>query len=145
MGQRMVVLQSSYTGYTNNSLSATLHVNQMPPNPAIFAPGPALLFVVVKGVPSVGVYIMIGSGQIEQQKTLPVGSLPSSSIIEVPNANSPNGEPNVERNKSGALGVAARRPNGLGLCGWPFSLYPWADFDEALAPVLLWGFRKRPI
>ena len=107
MGQRMVVLQSSYTGYTNNT--ATLHVNQMPPNPAIFAPGPALLFVVVKGVPSIGVHVMIGSGHIEEQKPFPVGAAPSSSIIEAaPSANSPNDEPNVEFKKSGALGLAER-------------------------------------
>lgn len=44
MGQRMVVLNSTYTGFGDNS--AVLHVSQVPPNPAILAPGPALLFVV---------------------------------------------------------------------------------------------------
>jgi len=115
----MLVLQSSYTGYTNNT--ATLHVNQMPPNPAIFAPGPALLFVVVKGVPSIGVHVMIGSGHIEEQKAFPVGAAPSSSIIEVaPSANSPNDEPDLELKKSGALGLAERRPGGfcLGVALW---------------------------
>ena len=108
----MVVLQSSYTGYTNNT--ATLHVNQMPPNPAIFAPGPALLFVVVKGVPSIGVHVMIGSGHIEEQKPFPVGAAPSSSIIEVaPSANSPNDEPDVDLKKSGSLGLAERRSGGF--------------------------------
>ena len=101
----MVVLQSSYTGYTNNT--ATLHVNQMPPNPAIFAPGPALLFVVVKGVPSIGIHVMIGSGHIEEQKSFPVVAAPSSSIIEV--TNSPN---DVELKKSGTLGLTEKRPAG---------------------------------
>ncbi|KAK0476749.1 glyoxal oxidase [Armillaria novae-zelandiae] len=65
MGQRYVELQSSYTGYENNT--AILHVNQLPPNPAVLVPGPALMFVVVNGIPSVGVQVMVGSGKVEQQ------------------------------------------------------------------------------
>ena len=72
MGQRMVVLNSTYTGFGNNS-GAVLHVSQVPPNPAVIAPGPALLFVVVKGVPSVGIQIMVGPGQIGPQPILPIG------------------------------------------------------------------------
>ena len=79
MGQRMVVLNMTYTGFSNNS--ATLHVSQVPPNPAILAPGPALLFVVVNGVPSVGVQVMVGSGQIGPQTILAIGHTPASSII----------------------------------------------------------------
>jgi hypothetical protein len=78
MGQRMVQLDSSYTG--NSDGSAVLHVSQMPPNPAILAPGPAFIFVVVNGVPSVGIQVMVGSGQIGKQQTLAVGSLPSPSM-----------------------------------------------------------------
>jgi len=78
MGQRMVQLDSSYTG--NSDGSVVLHVSQLPPNPAILVPGPAFIFVVVNGVPSVGVQVMIGSGQIEKQQTLSIGSLPSSSM-----------------------------------------------------------------
>lgn len=94
MGQRMIQLENSYT--TNADGSAVLHVSQMPPNPAIFPPGPtrmyifftsashlfkvvfAVMFVVVKGVPSVGVMVMVGSGQIETQKILTVSPLPAS-------------------------------------------------------------------
>ncbi|KAJ3486444.1 hypothetical protein NLI96_g4231 [Meripilus lineatus] len=76
MGQRMIQLENSYT--TNADGSAVLHVSQMPPNPAIFPPGPTLMFVVVKGVPSVGVMVMVGSGQIETQKILTVSPLPAS-------------------------------------------------------------------
>lgn len=43
MGQRYVQLENSYTG--NSDGSAVLHVSQMPPNPAILAPGPARAFV----------------------------------------------------------------------------------------------------
>ena len=80
MGQRMVVLNSTYTGFSNNS-GAVLHVSQVPPNPAIIAPGPALLFVVVKGVPSVGIQVMVGSGQIGPQPILPIGFTPLSTIL----------------------------------------------------------------
>lgn len=38
MGQRFVQLDSTYTGTDG---SATLHVSQLPPNPAVLAPGPA--------------------------------------------------------------------------------------------------------
>lgn len=75
----MLILQSTYTGYSNNT--AVIHTSQVPPNPAIFAPGPALLFVVVRGVPSVGVQIMIGSGQLGTQPVLDVGILPPSEIV----------------------------------------------------------------
>jgi hypothetical protein len=75
----MLILQSTYTGYSNTT--AVIHTSQVPPNPAIFAPGPALLFVVVRGVPSVGVQIMIGSGQLGTQPVLDVGVLPPSEIV----------------------------------------------------------------
>lgn len=80
MGQRYVQLESTYTGFHNNT--AILHVSQVPPNPAILAPGPALLFVVVKGVPSVGVQVMIGSGKLGVQDRLPIGDLPASSVLQ---------------------------------------------------------------
>lgn len=80
MGQRYVQLDSTYTGFQNNT--GILHVAQLPPNPAVLVPGPALLFVVVNGVPSVGVMIMVGSGQIGTQELLSVSSLPSSAIVQ---------------------------------------------------------------
>jgi hypothetical protein len=79
MGQRMVVLDSTYTAYSNTT--AVLHVSQLPPNPAVLAPGPAFLFVVVRGVPSIGVEVMVGSGAIEPQTVLAVELLPASSMI----------------------------------------------------------------
>jgi hypothetical protein len=82
MGQRFIQLNSTWTGYSNNK-TATLHVSQLPPNSAIFAPGPALLFVVVNDVPSVGVLVMVGSGQLGPQEVLPVAQLPPSSILQL--------------------------------------------------------------
>nr|GAT58538.1 predicted protein [Mycena chlorophos] len=80
MGQRFLQLDSTFTAYGDNN-TATLHVSQLPPNPAILAPGPALIFVVVNGIPSVGLQVMIGSGQIGEQTTLPIGNLPVSTFV----------------------------------------------------------------
>lgn len=85
MGQRYLELQTSFTSFTNNN-TAILHVSQLPPNAALFAPGPALLFIVVDGVPSVGVQVMVGSGNIEAQPMLPPTELPPSRVTaeEIP-------------------------------------------------------------
>ncbi|KIY67090.1 copper radical oxidase [Cylindrobasidium torrendii FP15055 ss-10] len=80
MGQRYVELESTYYGYQSNT-TAVLHVNQLPPNPSVLAPGPALLFVIVNGVPSVGVQIMVGNGKVGEQETKEYASLPSSNIF----------------------------------------------------------------
>ena len=48
----------------------------MPPNPAFFAPGPAILHVVVDGVPSVGQAIIVGGGFIGQQNIQNAAALP---------------------------------------------------------------------
>lgn len=78
-GQRMVELDHTFT--TNTDGGVTLHVSQPPPNAALLQPGHGWLFVVVNGVPSVGVKVMIGSGQIEAQTMLDIESLPQSSIV----------------------------------------------------------------
>ncbi|KAI0046059.1 copper radical oxidase [Auriscalpium vulgare] len=80
MGQRMVELESSYT--VNSDGSAILHCSSLPPNPAIFQPGPAFIYVVVNHVPSVGIQIMVGSGQIGQQPVKPPAPLPTSVIAK---------------------------------------------------------------
>ncbi|KAH7323340.1 glyoxal oxidase [Rhizoctonia solani] len=100
MGQRYIQLDSSYTGNEDNS--GVLHVSQLPPNPAIFPPGPALVFVVVDGVPSIGQTIMVGSGKIETQPTQTAAALPQSRIATVQdpsNGNNPSGSGN---NNNGA-------------------------------------------
>ncbi|TDL26007.1 glyoxal oxidase [Rickenella mellea] len=98
MGQRFVQLDSTYT--VNTDGSAVLHVSQMPPNPAILAPGPAYVYVVVNGVPSIGQQIMVGSGKIEKQQMLPPIPLPSSSMPQDTSAN-PGGSNSP--GKSGAM------------------------------------------
>ncbi|KAF9261123.1 glyoxal oxidase [Marasmius fiardii PR-910] len=76
MGQRYLQLNNTYT--VNNDGSITLHTSQMPPNANIFQPGPAMVFVVVNGIPSNATFVTVGSGQIEQQQMLSVSDLPAS-------------------------------------------------------------------
>ncbi|ORX39085.1 glyoxal oxidase precursor [Kockovaella imperatae] len=78
MGQRHVELETSFTSNTDGS--ATLHVAQLPPNPAILVPGPALFFVVVDGVPSNSSWIMVGNGQLGDQPIGEASVLPQSTI-----------------------------------------------------------------
>jgi hypothetical protein len=92
MGQRYLQLESTYTGYVSNN-TATLHVRQMPPNPRLFAPGPAFVFVVVNDIPSVGQPVMIGSGKLGKQVPQPEGDLPSS-LIQQPSRGNPGSQGN---------------------------------------------------
>lgn len=80
MGQRHVELQTSFT--TNDLGGATLHVAQLPPNPAILVPGPAMFFIVVNGVPSNASWIMVGDGKIGDQTLGPTTVLPQSTWSE---------------------------------------------------------------
>jgi hypothetical protein len=76
MGQRHMQLNSTYTVNSNGSI--TLHVSQPPPNPNLFQPGPALMFVNVLGVPSNGSYLLVGNGQIGPQPTQTAAQLPKN-------------------------------------------------------------------
>ena len=76
MGQRAMQLNNTYT--VNSDGSITLHVAQLPPNPNLFQPGPALLFVTMSGIPSNASWVIIGSGRVEQQPTQDATVLPAS-------------------------------------------------------------------
>lgn len=78
MGQRHVELMTSFTTHADGG--AELHVAQMPPNPAILVPGPALFFIVVDGIPSNAAWVTVGDGVIGQQTILPESVLPQSII-----------------------------------------------------------------
>lgn len=52
-GQRYLELGVTYT-LMKSTGEVTLHVSQMPPNSNIFQPGPAMIFLVVDGIPSTG-------------------------------------------------------------------------------------------
>ncbi|KAJ7179878.1 copper radical oxidase variant A [Mycena crocata] len=88
MGQKFLQLRNSYT--VNKDGSFVLHVSQMPSNPNLFQPGPALLFVVVDGVPSNGTYIIIGNGQLGGQPTGEESVLPQN-ILQAGASGSANG------------------------------------------------------
>ena len=77
MGQRFMQLNNSYTVHGNGSI--TLHVSQLPPNPNLFQPGPAFLYVCMKGIPSIGKLVIIGNGNIGPQPTS-IASQPPSSV-----------------------------------------------------------------
>lgn len=65
-----------------------------------------VLFVVVNGVPSVGAQVMVGSGQIETQKSNAAVDLPSSSIPGSSDSdNTPSSSSNSDSKSSAALPV----------------------------------------
>ena len=76
MGQRLMQLNNTYT--VNKDGTITLHVAQLPPNPNLFQPGPALMFVNIQGIPSNGTYLIVGNGIIGTQPTGAVSVLPAS-------------------------------------------------------------------
>ncbi|WVN87854.1 uncharacterized protein L203_103050 [Cryptococcus depauperatus CBS 7841] len=78
MGQRHVELATSFT--TTDDNGGVLHVAQLPPNPAILAPGPALFFIVVDGIPSKASWIMVGDGTVGDQTLKTSSVLPKSQI-----------------------------------------------------------------
>ena len=76
MGQRALQLNNSYT--VNKDGSITLHVAQAPPNPNLFQPGPAFLFVTINGIPSNVTLVIVGNGELGTQPTSDVAALPTS-------------------------------------------------------------------
>ncbi|KAI0029391.1 glyoxal oxidase N-terminus-domain-containing protein [Vararia minispora EC-137] len=74
MGQRLIELENTVS--IDGGGVAVLHVAQVPPNPAAFPPGPAFLFVVVDGVPSIGVMVTVGSGRLGPQELSAPATLP---------------------------------------------------------------------
>ncbi|KAI9509598.1 glyoxal oxidase [Russula earlei] len=76
MGQRSMQLNNTFT--VNADGTILLHTAQLPPNPNLFQPGPAFLWVTIAGIPSNGTFVMVGSGQIGPQPTSPASVLPAS-------------------------------------------------------------------
>lgn len=124
MGQRFLELSTSYTIDTDAN-TTTLHVSQMPPNAALFQPGPAMMFLVLDGVPSWGEYVMVGSGSIGTQPTAAAESLPDSSVLVTAPSTTASAtgstQTGVSQNaKSGAISTAVSSRMAvstvLGLC-----------------------------
>ncbi|KAF8598417.1 galactose oxidase [Ceratobasidium sp. AG-I] len=113
-GMRYVELDTSYTvtplDEAAMNYNITLHVAQLYPNPAILAPGPAWIFVVVDGVPSVGQMIMVGSGKIgtgsqtmSARTVLPASSVPIGGTGgNGPSSGSGAGGPGSDSNSAGS-------------------------------------------
>jgi len=76
MGQRSMQLNTTYT--IKNDGTIILHTAQLPPNPNLFQPGPAFLFVTIAGIPSNGTYVIVGNGQYGTQPTAQRSVLPAS-------------------------------------------------------------------
>jgi hypothetical protein len=104
MGQRYMQLNNTYT--VNKDGSYTLHVSQAPPNPNLFQPGPALLFVVVNGIPSNGTYVIVGNGQ--------VGTQPTSAAVELPPSVRLDGAQGTGAGSSSSSSGSSNQANGAG-------------------------------
>ncbi|KAI0031503.1 glyoxal oxidase [Vararia minispora EC-137] len=76
MGQRMLQLNNTFTVQSDGSI--VYHVAQPPPNPNLFQPGPAYVWVTINGIPSNGTFVIVGSGNIETQPTRAASTLPPS-------------------------------------------------------------------
>jgi len=92
-GMRNVELDYTYSIGTDGG--ATLHVAQAPPNAAVITPGPAWFFVVVDGVPSVGVQVMVGSGSLGAQTMSAATVLPAS--VDTPTGSGGGGHNSARR------------------------------------------------
>ncbi|KAJ7083670.1 glyoxal oxidase [Mycena belliarum] len=127
MGQRYLQLNNTYT--VNSDSSITLHVAQAPPNPNLFQPGPAFVYVVVNGVPSNGTEVIVGSGSIGTQPTAAAAVLPApvnlasasgsadgSSTSAGPKSTN-SGTPSSGSNKGTIIGAAIGALVILGLIG----------------------------
>lgn len=108
MGQRLMQLNSSFTVQEDGMI--TLHVAQAPPNPNLFQPGPALLFVTVNGIPSNGTYVIVGSGQVGTQPTSAASVLPPSNVFS---SNTSNSTDTSRSNDSGSSSHAGAIAGGV--------------------------------
>ncbi|UZJ54791.1 hypothetical protein CBS101457_004111 [Exobasidium rhododendri] len=112
MGQRSLQLQHTYT--VNSDGSVEYMVNPMPINQNIFVSGPALLFITIAGVPSVGKLVQIGveasGGSVPN--IIVAGAAPSALPVAVTNANF-----NVNPSKSGVEAFGIGKLVGIAVGG----------------------------
>jgi hypothetical protein len=126
MGQRSLQLASTYT--VNSDGSVEYMVNPMPTNQNIFVAGPALLFVTINGVPSLGKMVQIGSqtNGMAIPNNFATGSTPGALPVAVNNAafnSKPAGSDGMSFGLGAIIGIAV---GGavliiliiLGICCW---------------------------
>jgi hypothetical protein len=102
MGQRAMRLNS--TTSVNPDGSLTVHTSPPPPNANILQPGPAFLFVTIKGIPSNGTHVIVGNGQVGDQPTSPAQPLPSPVRLDnvKGGADANNGDTTAQATTSGS-------------------------------------------
>ena len=77
MGQRFMQLINTYTVNKRR-----VNYTQLPPNPNLVQPGPALFFVNINGIPSTGKLVIIGNGNIGPQPTSSTSQHPASVCLD---------------------------------------------------------------
>ncbi|GAK63053.1 DUF1929-domain-containing protein [Moesziomyces antarcticus] len=132
-GQRYLELNSTYTANQDGSVGGTLHVANMPPNANIFQPGPAMAFLVVNGIPSIGQHVMIGTGQLGDQRVSDATSLPASQDPPAPKTSNGGGSGSGSSSggtqsgqSSGAVGTSAGVVASLALAAVASALVAFA-------------------
>ncbi|WVQ72346.1 hypothetical protein IAR50_001897 [Cryptococcus sp. DSM 104548] len=123
-GQRFLELNTTYTK-DETSGEVTVHASQMPPNANIFPPGPAMIFLVVDGIPSTGKFVMVGSGVIETQPISDVAVLPVTSTISATSSNSTSSESasaDASANTAIASGTSSNDSSSSSTSGAPAGL-----------------------
>ena len=85
---------------------------------------PSVLFVVVNGVPSVGVQVMVGSGKIETQPTKASVALPSATISRQTSTSSGSGSQHTGAAAKTSSASQTLRYSSLqaNICGLLFAL-----------------------
>src|SRR6266404_3797536 len=98
MGQRIMQLNNTYTVQSDGSI--VIHTAQPRPNPNLFQPGPAFVFVTINGIPSNGTYVIVGNGQTGTQPTSSASALPDSVRLSSVSGSAPSSSPSNVNNGS---------------------------------------------
>ena len=125
MGQRILQLNHTYTVESNGTI--ILHTTQLPPNPNLFQPGPAMLFVTINGIPSNGTFVTIGNGQFGDQATSAAAVLPtnvrsSSASGSAPSSSSGNGSNGRASHTGLIIGAVVAGIAAVGVVGAVFGI-----------------------
>jgi hypothetical protein len=117
MGQRYVQLNSTYSVQSDGSY--VLHTAQAPPNPNLLTPGPALLFVVINGVPSNGTMVTVGNGEIGPQPVSDAAQLPASvTDASAKGSGSGSGSASSSGSAAGSQSTGKSGAAGRGASAW---------------------------
>ena len=112
MGQRS--LQLNNTSTVNSDGSIVLHVAQLPPNPNLYQPGPAFVYVTVNGIPSNGTYVIVGNGNIGPQPTAAIAQLPANVRVDSAKGTGPSPSGSSSGNGTNTSGSGGSGGSGSG-------------------------------